>query len=134
MFLGLRTVIYPAPELEAAKAWFTNLLGFGPYYDEPFYVGYDVGGYELGLLPLAEGEDDPGVMTYWGVRDADVAVAELEAGGARVHTPVTEVGEGIRTATVHNPVGDGLVGIIENPVFALGEAPESATAVAGPGK
>ena len=62
---GLRTVIYPAPDLAAAKAWWTELLGFGPYFDEPFYAGFEVAGYELGLLPDA----DPalGALTYWGV-------------------------------------------------------------------
>src|SRR5438552_6790905 len=49
--LGLRTLIYPVTDLDAAKAWFTELVGFGPYFDEPFFVGFSVGGYELGLLP-----------------------------------------------------------------------------------
>ena len=51
--LGLRTVIYPAPDLEATKAWFAALLGATPTYDSPYYVGFDVGGYELGLRPDA---------------------------------------------------------------------------------
>ena len=62
MLLGLRTTIYPTADLEASKAWFTGLLGFGPYFDEPFYVGYEVGGYELGLNPDADVAD--GAVTY----------------------------------------------------------------------
>ena len=62
---GLRTVIYPAPDLDRAKAWWTDFLGHGPYFDEPFYVGYEVAGYELGLLPTADPDD--GALTYWGV-------------------------------------------------------------------
>ena len=54
---GLRTVIYPAPDLDAAKAWWTALLGQEPYFDQPFYVGYEVAGYELGLLPDADPAD-----------------------------------------------------------------------------
>ena len=61
MFLGLRTVIYPAPDLEAMKAWFAALLGIGPYFDQPFYVGFEVGGYELGLDPSA----DPAAGPVW---------------------------------------------------------------------
>ena len=53
-FLGLRTVIYPAPDLAAAKAWWTEFLAMEPYFDEPFYVGFNPGGYELGLLPDAD--------------------------------------------------------------------------------
>ena len=54
MFLGLRTAIYHAPELEKAKAWYAEVLGSAPYFDQPFYVGFNVGGYELGLQPDAE--------------------------------------------------------------------------------
>jgi hypothetical protein len=56
MFLGLRTVIYPATDLAASTAWFTKLLGTGPYFNEPFYVGFNVGGYELvAVTPAIEG-------------------------------------------------------------------------------
>ncbi|WP_443111267.1 VOC family protein [Amycolatopsis sp. A1MSW2902] len=39
MFEGLRTVVYPAADLAAAKEWWTRVLGVSPYFDEPFYVG-----------------------------------------------------------------------------------------------
>jgi catechol 2,3-dioxygenase-like lactoylglutathione lyase family enzyme len=54
MFLGLRTVICPTADLTASKAWYSSVLGIEPYFDEPFYVGYNVNGYELGLLPDAD--------------------------------------------------------------------------------
>jgi predicted enzyme related to lactoylglutathione lyase len=113
--LGLRTVIYPAPELEATKAWWTNLLGYGPYFDEPFYVGFEVGGYELGLLPTADPED--GALVYWGVPDVNAAVASAVANGATVHVAASEVGDGIVTATVRTSQG-AIVGFIFNPHFA----------------
>ncbi len=46
---GLRTVIYPAPGLDSAKQWWTALLGIDPYFDQPFYVGFSIAGYELAL-------------------------------------------------------------------------------------
>ena len=49
MFLGLRTVIYNPGDMDKAKAWYSSVLGIAPYFDEPFYVGFNVGGYELGL-------------------------------------------------------------------------------------
>jgi len=124
MFLGLRTVIYPAPDLPAAKAWFTEVLGVEPYFDEPFYVGFSVAGYELGLDPNA----DPagGATSYWGVADAASAYQSLLTAGATAASPVTEVGAGIRTGTVREP-GGSLLGIIENPHFQLADPPESAT-------
>jgi predicted enzyme related to lactoylglutathione lyase len=112
--LGLRTVIYPAPDLEAAKAWWSHLLGFAPYFDESFYVGFEVGGYELGLLPDADPAD--GALTYWGVEDVDAAVAAALTSGATVHTPASDVGDGIVTATVRAPDG-AVVGFIRNPGF-----------------
>ena len=116
MFLGLRTVIYPAPDLAASKAWFTRLLGQAPSFDEPFYVGFDVGGYELGLNPGAPPGDGP--VTYWGVADAGAALAALLDAGATEHTAVAEVGGGIRVASVREP-GGGVLGVIENPHFSL---------------
>ncbi len=113
---GLRTVIYPAPDLDAAKAWWTRLLGFPPYFDEPFYVGYEASGYELGLLPDADPAE--GALTFWGVDDVAAAVATAVADGATEHAPVTEVGEGIITATVRTPVG-AILGLIYNPHFGV---------------
>ena len=113
--LGLRTVIYPAPDLDASKAWWTDLLGFAPYFDEPFYVGFNVGGYELGLLPTADPSD--GALAYWGVADVGAAVAASLARGATEHVPASAVGDGIVTATVRTPQ-DTIVGFIYNPHFA----------------
>jgi predicted enzyme related to lactoylglutathione lyase len=112
--LGLRTVIHPVADLVGAKGWFTELLGYGPYFDEPFYVGFEVAGYELGLLPDADPTD--GALTYWGVDDVEAAVADAVALGATVHTAPSEVGDDIVTATVRSPQGS-IVGFIYNPHF-----------------
>ena len=113
---GLRTVIHPVDDLDAAKQWWTELLGFGPYFDEPFYVGFEVGGYELGLLPDANPAD--GALTYWGVDDVEAAVADAVALGATVHVAPSEVGDEIVTATVASPQGF-IVGFIFNPHFGV---------------
>ena len=116
MFLGLRTVIYPAPDLAAAKAWYAALLDQEPYFDQPFYVGFNVGGYELGLDPNADVAVGP--VAYWGVANADEALAMLLAGGATEQSAVNDVGDGIRVATVRD-LGGNVLGIIENPHFKL---------------
>ncbi|MCA1690464.1 MAG: VOC family protein [Actinobacteria bacterium] len=115
MFLGLRTVIYPAADLDRAKAWYASVLGVDPYFDQPFYVGFDVGGYELGLDPDPDAAAG-GPRSYWGVEDAEAALARLFELGAAPYRPVTDVGEGIKVATVVDPAGH-LLGIIENPHF-----------------
>lgn len=118
---GLRTVIYQVDDLDAAKDWYTRILGIEPYFDEPFYVGYNVGGYELGLSPDAT-DTRGGTIAYWGVDDADAALERLLDRGATPHGDVENVGESIRVATVEDPFGN-VVGIIENPHF---ERPETA--------
>lgn len=117
MFLGLRTVIYPAPDLAAAKAWYTSVLGQAPYFDEPFYVGFAVCGFELGLLPYAT-PGTHGPQPLWGVAAIEATYSRLLELGALALEPVTDVGGGIKVAAVQDPFGNRL-GIIENPSFDL---------------
>ena len=119
-FQGLRTVIYHAPDLDQAKAWYSAVLGIPPYFDQPFYVGFNVGGYELGLDPDAASTPGgkAGAVTYWGVVDAQAAFDRLIILGAIERSAVQEVGEGIRVATVLDPFGN-IFGIIQNPHFTL---------------
>lgn len=114
---GLRTVIYPTENLKASTAWWRDFLGIEPYFDEPFYVGFSVGGYELGLLPDAESDD--GALVYWGVDDVPAAMDDAMSHGASLHSPASDVGEGIVTGSVRTPDGS-VVGFIHNPHFTLG--------------
>ena len=120
MFQGLRTVVYHVGDLDRAKEWYGAVLGIRPYFDEPFYVGFDVGGFELGLQPEEPGGSraSTGVTAYWGVDDADVASERLLELGATEHSGVQDVGDDIRVATVLDPFGN-VFGVIENPHFAL---------------
>jgi predicted enzyme related to lactoylglutathione lyase len=115
MIQGLRTAIYPVGELAQGKAWYTRVLGQEPYFDEPFYVGYAVGGFELGLIPDGTPSTD-GALPYWGVPDAEAELARLTGIGGVVHTAVTDVGGAIKVAAVRDPFGN-VFGIIENPHF-----------------
>lgn len=119
MFQGLRTLIFSVPDLQAAKDWYQRVLDYGPYFDQPFYVGFNVGGYELGLVP-EEGSVTRGdtVYCYWGVEDAQAAHARLLELGAQPHEAIQDVGEGILTASLKDPWGN-LFGIIYNPHFKL---------------
>jgi predicted enzyme related to lactoylglutathione lyase len=120
MILGLRTAIYPAPALEQAKAWYSKVLERDPYFDEPFYVGFSVGGFELGLVP----DGTPSIVgpqPLWGVPNAEAAYARLVELGATPLDPVTEVGGGIKVAAVTDPFGNRF-GIIENPHFNPADA------------
>lgn len=119
-FLGLRTAIYRVSNLPEATAWYEDLLGLKPYFNEPFYVGFNVAGYELGLTPDDDisPEKQRSVETYWGVEDIQVEYDRLIDHGARPCEPPTNVGGGILVATVFDPWGN-LLGIIYNPHFSL---------------
>jgi len=117
-FLGLRTVVYQVTDMEKAKSWYRSVLGIDPYFDQPFYVGFNVGGFELGLHPAdaAHPAGPGGSVAYWGVEQMAAAWPRLlELGGSAV-APPQDVGEGILVATAKDPFGN-LVGIIENPYF-----------------
>ena len=120
MLLGLRTVVYKVADLAQAKAWYSDVFGITPYFDQPFYVGFEVGGYELGLDPdVSKQQPGPGgSVAYWGVRNLADTLARLRERRVVVGAPLQEVGEGIKVAAVTDPWGNR-VGLIENPHFTL---------------
>jgi predicted enzyme related to lactoylglutathione lyase len=122
MFLGLRTAVYQVRDLDRAKAWYSSVLGLQPYFDQPFYVGFNVGGYELGLVPDAGAgpKRTPAGIAYWGVDDAQVAYKRLIELGASGQDPIQDVGDGILIGAVHDPFGNTL-GVIQNPKFKIRE-------------
>jgi predicted enzyme related to lactoylglutathione lyase len=119
MFLGLRTVIYHAPDVEKAKIWYSAAFGRAPYFDEPFYVGFEIGGFELGLDPDVDNvRTGNNAVAYWGVSDIDQAYAHLLDQGAEPRQAVKDVGGDIKTATVVDPFGN-VIGLIQNPHFKI---------------
>ena len=118
MVKGLATVIYAAPDLAKAKAWYAAAFETQPYFDEAFYVGFNIGGFELGLDPNAVHRGPGGSVAYWRVEKIDAAVTHFENTGATVVSPIQDVGEGIKVATLEDPFGNHL-GLIENAGFAV---------------
>lgn len=116
--LGLRTCIYMVENLEEAKAWYSKAFQTEPYFDEVFYVGFNVGGFELGLLPEEQPtkEKPATVRTYWGVEEIQVVYEHLLSLGATEDEAPHSVGGPLLVATVKDPWGN-LLGLIYNPVF-----------------
>jgi lactoylglutathione lyase len=122
LFLGLRTTIYKVSNITEAKEWYSKAFMTQAYFDEPFYVGFNIGGYELGLLPE---DEDPGqkvdtVLSYWGVEDIYDVYKHLLELGATEHEKPTNVGGELMVATVKDPWAN-IIGIIYNPYFKLPE-------------
>lgn len=121
-FLGLRTTIYKVGDITKAKEWYSKAFETQPYFNEPFYVGFNVGGYELGLQPEKEPTKNKieSVVTYWGVNNINETYKRLIELGATENEKPYNVGGEIMTATVKDPFGN-VVGLIYNPEFKLKE-------------
>lgn len=119
-FHGLRTTIYKVTDIVKAKAWYSQVFGIDPYFDEPFYVGFNIGGFELGLQPdvTTPISKSAGVVTYWGVDDAAASYNRLLQLGATEFEKPANVGGEIVVGAVKDPWGN-VVGVIYNPTFQL---------------
>lgn len=118
--LGLRTTIYHVGDINAAKNWYAKVFETPPYFDQPFYVGFNIAGYELGLQPEENPVTDKKVsaVAYWGVNNVDEQFNRFIASGAIVHENPQDVGGGIIVASVTDPWGN-IIGLIYNPHFKI---------------
>lgn len=117
--LGLRTTIYKVSDIIVARDWYTKAFGTAPYFDEPFYVGFNICGYELGLQPSDSiAEKTESVVSYWGVEDIDKVYQNFLELGATAHEAPTNRGGELSTAEVKDPFGN-IIGLIFNPYFSL---------------
>lgn len=117
--LGLRTVIYKVSDIKLATQWYSRVFICEPYFNEPFYVGYNIGGYELGLQPEeGSAKKAESVLTYWGVKDIKSAYDRFLSLGATAHEEPQNVGGEIMVASVKDP-WDNIIGLIYNPEFKL---------------
>src|SRR5215469_8578275 len=112
---GIKTVLHPVTDLERAKAVYTALLGIPPQADSAYYVGYEVAGQQIGLVPGGGGMASP--VAYWHVPDIEAKLAEVTAAGATVKEPPRDVSAGRLVATFTDPDGN-VLGLIQDPVSA----------------
>ena len=120
--LGLRTTIYKVSDIKKARDWYEKAFETKAYFDEPYYVGFNIGGYELGLQP-EEGtkvEKTENVVSYWGVDNIQEVYKRLISLGATENEKPYNVGGEIMTATLKDPFGN-VIGLIYNPSFKLKE-------------
>ena len=108
---GIKTVLHPVTDLDKAKPVYTALLGIAPQHDAPYYVGFDVAGQHIGLVPGGGGMTSP--VAYWHVPDIEAKLAEVIAAGATVKDPVRDVGGGRLVATVTDPDGN-VLGLLQD--------------------
>ena len=113
MIKGLGTVIYHVRDLPRAKEWYARAFAQQPYFDQPFYVGFDINGCELGLDPdMSNVEKGNHAVAYWSVKNIGTVVEKLTGNNASVIAAITDVGDGIKVAVVQDPFGNA-IGLIE---------------------
>jgi predicted enzyme related to lactoylglutathione lyase len=110
---GIKTVLHPVTNLEQAKAVYTALLGTAPQADAQYYVGYDVEGQHIGLVPGGGPQGMTSPVAYWHVSDIEAKLAEVTAAGATVKEPAHDVGGGRLVATFTDPDGN-VLGLLQD--------------------
>jgi predicted enzyme related to lactoylglutathione lyase len=113
MTQGIKTVLHPVSDLTAAKAVYTALLGVAPQTDGSYYVGYEVAGQQIGLVPGGGRQGMTSPLAYWHVADIEAKLAEVTAAGATVKEPAHNVGGGRLVATVTDPDGN-ILGLLQD--------------------
>jgi predicted enzyme related to lactoylglutathione lyase len=110
---GIKTVLHPVSDLAAAKTMYAALLGVQPQADGPYYVGFDVAGQHIGLVPNGGPQGMTSPVAYWHVPDIEAKLAEVTAAGAKVQEAAHDVGGGRLVATVTDPDGN-MLGLLQD--------------------
>ena len=110
---GIKTVLHPVSDLAAAKEVYSALLGIAPQTDSDYYVGYDVEGQHIGLVPGGGPQGMTSPVAYWHVPDIEAKLAEVIAAGATVKEPPHDVGGGRLVATITDPDGN-VLGLLQD--------------------
>jgi len=110
---GIKTVLHPVSDVDKTKAVYTALLGVAPQADSPYYVGYDVAGQHIGLVPGGGPQGLTSPVAYWHVGDIEAKLADVTAAGATIKDPVSEVGGGRVVASFTDPDGN-VLGLIQD--------------------
>ena len=110
---GIKTVLHPVSDLDAAKKVYAALLGVAPQSDAPYYVGFEVAGQHIGLVPGGGPQGMTSPVAYWHVPDIEAKLAEVTAAGAAVQDAPRDVGGGRLVATFTDPDGN-VLGLIQD--------------------
>jgi predicted enzyme related to lactoylglutathione lyase len=111
---GIKTVLHPVSDLAKAKPVYAALLGIEPQADAHYYVGFDVAGQQIVLVPGGGQEGMTTPVAYWHVADIEAKLAEVTAAGATVKEPPRDVGGGRLVATFSDPDGN-VLGLLQDP-------------------
>jgi predicted enzyme related to lactoylglutathione lyase len=110
---GIKIVLHPVSDLDRSKAVYTALLGIAPQADSSYYVGFDVEGQHIGLVPSGGPQTMTSPVAYWQVPDIEAKLAEVTAAGGTVKEPPRNVGGSRLVATFTDPDGN-VLGLVQD--------------------
>ena len=111
--LGIKTVLHPVADLATSKRVYAALLGVAPQSDSDYYVGFDVEGQHIGLVPGGGSQGMTSPVAFWHVPDIQATLAAVTAAGATVKEPAHDVGGGRLVATFTDPDGN-VLGVLQD--------------------
>lgn len=119
---GITSTIYFVADIEKARDWYAKIFDEEPYFEESFYVGFDIGGHKLGLHPSGNqmGVRAKTALSYWDVKDIQTTYSRMLELGAQSEEAPNNVGGEIVVAAVKDPWNNS-IGLIHNPHFKLPE-------------
>lgn len=107
---SFQTVLLPAADLAASRELYRSLLGVEPTADSAYYVGFDVDGQHIGLVP-----GTPVVRPHLHVKDMHAAVEQVTSAGGVVVDEPRDVGGGRLVAVVRDMAG-AEIGLLADPL------------------
>ena len=110
---GIKIMLHPVSDLEKSKAVYTALLGIEPQADAQYYVGYDIAGQHVGLVPDGGPQGMTSPVAYWGVADIEEKLAQVTGAGATLKEPARDVGGGRLVATFTDRDGN-VLGLVQD--------------------
>jgi len=114
MSSGITVIIYHVKDLARSKALFGTFLGVEPTTDSPYYVGFELDGQQIGLVPDAQEHGPTGPVCFRDVPDIAAAHQALIAAGAESHEEPHDVGGGLKVASVKDADGN-VIGLRQQP-------------------
>ena len=106
MARNIKLIVYPAKDIEKAKAFYGKFLDIEPYVASAYYVGYKVGDQEVGLDP----NSIVGPIAYTDVEDIKSSLQAMTEVGAEIVQDVQNIGGGMLIARFKDPDGN-IVGL-----------------------
>lgn len=110
MSSAINSTVIPVSDIGKAKAHYQALFGVEPHTDTPYYVGFNVGGHEVGLNPQGHKSGQTAPTPFVDVDDIEERFTALVDSGAEAVQKPTNVGGGTQIATLKDADGN-IVGL-----------------------